>query len=86
MLTSLFSVTYAAPLTQRRRSCVTAYSCDDLLVNHDGVSIVAGTNIALSPMNIADQPTTFEIVCTRAHIGCFAEIVVLLYRLGSQLM
>ena len=56
----------------------------DLSVSHDGVAIVAGANIALSPIDIANQPTTFEIVCARARVGCFAAIVVLLYRPGSQ--
>ena len=26
----------------------------------------------------------FHIICARAHVGCFAAIVVLLYRPGSQ--
>jgi len=44
----------------------------------------AGANIALWLIDIADQPTTFEIVCARARVGCFAAIVVLLYRPGSS--
>jgi len=61
-------------------------TADDLSVSHDGVAIVAGADIALSPIGIANQPTTFEIVCARAHarVGCFAAFVVLLYRPGSQ--
>ena len=80
MLTALFSVAYAAPLIQRCRSCTTAY----LSVNYGGVAIVAGADIALSPIDIADQPTTFEISCARARVSCFVAIVVLLYRPGSQ--
>jgi len=38
----------------------------------------------LSPIDIADQLTTFEIVCTHARGGCFAAIVVLQYQPGSQ--
>ena len=48
------------------------------------LTIVAGADNALSPIDIADQPTTFEIVCTCAHVGYFAAIVVLLYWPGSQ--
>jgi len=39
---------------------------------------------SLSPIDIADQPTTLEIICARAHVGCFVAIVVLLYWPGSQ--
>jgi len=59
-------------------------TADDLLVNHDGVAIVASADIVLSPIDIADQLTTFEIVCARARVGCFAAIVLLLLRPGSQ--
>jgi len=52
--------------------------------NHCNVAIVTGADIALSPIDIADQPTTFEIVCARARVGCFAAIVVLLYQPGSH--
>jgi len=82
MLTALFSsrlygtaynvVDHARPRT-----------ADDLWVNHGSVAIVAGAHIALSPVDISDQ-RAFEIVCARAHVGCFAAIVVLLYRPGSQ--
>jgi len=61
-------------------------TADDLSINHGGVAIVAGADIALSPMGIADQPTTFEIICARARVGCFTAIVVLLYRPGSELL
>ena len=60
-----------------------ARPCEDLSVNHGSVTIVAGADIALSPIDIADQPTTFEIVCTCACVGCFAAIVILLYQPGS---
>jgi len=56
----------------------------DLWVNHGGVAVVAGANIALSTIDITEQPTTFEIICARARVGCFAAIVVLLYRPGSH--
>jgi len=59
-------------------------TADDLSVNHGGVAILADADIALSPIDIADQPTMFEIVCARARVGCFAAIVVLLYQPGSQ--
>ena len=55
-----------------------------LSVNHGGIAILADADIALSPIHIADQPTTFEIVCARACVGCFAAIVVLLYQPCSQ--
>jgi len=76
MMTALFSVAYAASLIQRRRSCATR-TADDLSVNHGGVAIVAGADIALSPIDTAYQPTKFEIVCARARVGCFAVVVVL---------
>ena len=59
-----------------------SHAADDPSVNHGGVAIIA--DIALSPIDIADQPTTFDIVCARARVSCFAAIVVLLYRPGSQ--
>ena len=67
-------------IIDRARPC----TADDLSVNHGGVAIVAGADIALSPIDIADQPTTFEIVCACACVGCFAAIVVLLYQPDSQ--
>jgi len=54
------------------------------LVNHGGVAILIYADFALSPIDIADQPTTFDIICAHARVGCFATIVVLLYRPGSQ--
>ena len=60
------------------------HTADDLSVNHGGVAILVDADIVLSPMDIADQPTTFDIVCARARVGCFAAIVVLLYRPRSQ--
>jgi len=80
MLTALFSVTYAAPLVNRAQPC----TADDLSIIHGGIAVVASTDIALSPIDIADQPTTLEIVCARARVGCFAAIDVQLYRPGSQ--
>jgi len=53
---------------------------------HGSIAVVASTDIALSPIDIADQLTTLEIVCARARVGCFAAIDVLLYRPGSQQM
>jgi len=61
-------------------------TADDLSVNHSGDAIVASANIVLSPTDIANQPTTFEIVCTSARVGCFTAIVILLYWPGSQLL
>jgi len=60
------------------------HTSDNLSVNHGGVAIVEGADIALSPIDIADQQTTFKIVCACARVGCFAVIVILLYRPGSQ--
>jgi len=56
----------------------------NLSVNHGGIALVIDADIALSPIDIADQPTTVDIVCARARVGCFAAIVILLYRPGSQ--
>ena len=60
------------------------HTADDLSVNHGSVAILVCADIALSPIDIADQPTTFDIVCARARVGCFAVTVVLLYWPGSQ--
>jgi len=62
------------------------HAAADLSVNHGGVAILVDADIALSLIDIADQPTTFDIVCARALVGCFAAIVVLLYRPGLQLV
>ena len=61
-----------------------SHAADDLSVNHGGVAILVDADIALSPIDIADQPTTFDIICARARVGCFTAIVVLLYRPRSQ--
>jgi len=57
---------------------------DDMSVNHGGIVVIArGDDVFLSPITIADQPTTFEAVCVRAVIGRFTAVVVALYRPGS---
>jgi len=38
----------------------------------------------LPPIDTADQPTTFEVVCARAHVSYFAAVVILLYWSGSH--
>jgi len=50
------------------------HTADDLSVNHGGVAIFVDADIALLPIDIADQPTKFEIVCARARVGCFARV------------
>jgi len=62
--------------------------CDriQLTVNRCGIAILVDADIALSSIDIADQPTTFDIICARARVGCLAAIVVLLYWPGSQPM
>jgi len=37
---------------------------DDLSVNHGGVVIFSATNTVMKPLTV-DQPSTFELVCTR---------------------
>ena len=59
-------------------------TADDLSVNHGDVAIVTGADIMLSPNDIADQPTKFEIVWARARVSCFAAIIILLYWPRSQ--
>ena len=60
-------------------------TADDMSVNHGGIVVIARSNVAVSPIAIADQPSTFEVVCLRAVIGQFAAAVVVLYRRpGSQ--
>jgi len=48
------------------------HTADDLLpsVNHGGVAIVTGADIALLLIDIADPPTMFEIVFARAQRTC----------------
>ena len=65
---------------------VRPHTADDLSVNHGGFAILVDADITLLPIDIADQPTMFEIVNARARVGCFAAVVVLLYRPGSQLL
>ena len=60
------------------------HTADDLSVNHGDVAIVTGADIMLSPNDIADQPTKFEIIWASARVSCFAAIVILLYRPRSQ--
>jgi len=57
-----------------------ARDVDDMSVNHGGVVIMTVADISLSPIAVADQPSTFEMVCARAVTGQFSAIVVLLYR------
>ena len=60
-------------------------TADDMSVNHGGIVVIARSNVAVSPIAIADQPSTFEVVCLRAVIGQFAAtVVVLCQRPGSQ--
>jgi hypothetical protein len=61
-----------------------AADADNMLVNHGGIVIVAAADVTLSPIVIVDQPTTFEMVCVRAVIGCFVAVVVVVYRPGSM--
>jgi len=61
-----------------------SHAADDLSINHGGVAILVDADIALAPIDIADQPTMFDIVCAHARVSCFAAIVVLLYRPCSQ--
>jgi hypothetical protein len=56
---------------------------DDLSVNHGGIVVVAAADITLSPIIIADLPSSFELLYVRAVVGSFAAIVVVLYRPGS---
>jgi len=48
-------------------------------------SIAAAAYVALSSFLIVDQSTTFEMVCVRVVVGCFAVVVVVVvYRPGSM--
>jgi len=57
MLTALFSVAYVALLTTSSimRDRVQLTTC--LSPHHGSVAIVAGADIALSPIDISDHPT-----------------------------
>ena len=52
-------------------------------VNHGGVVVIAASDITLSPITVADQPGTFELVCVRPVSGRFSAVIVVLYRPGS---
>ena len=52
-------------------------------VNHGVVVVIAASDITLSPITVADQPGTFELVCVRPVSGRFSAIVDVLYRPGS---
>jgi len=82
MLIALFSVAYVT-LLYNVVDHARPRTADSPWVNHGSVAIVAGAHIALSPVDISDH-RPFEIVCARARVGCFAAIVVLLYRPRSQ--
>ena len=57
---------------------------DDLSVNHGGVVVIAGADVALSAIIIDGvQPTSFESLCVHVAVGRFTAIVVVLYRPGS---
>jgi hypothetical protein len=53
---------------------------DDMSVNHGGIVVVTAANVVLSPIVIADQPTTFEVVCVRTTVGSFHAVVIVVYR------
>ena len=63
--------------------CPRPRTADDMSVNHGGVVVIAASDIVLSPITVADQPSTFELVCVRAVSGQFSAVVVALYRPGS---
>ena len=55
---------------------------DDLSVNHGGVVIFSATGVVMKPLTV-DQPSTFELVCTRVVAGQLTAIVAAVYRPGS---
>ena len=64
-----------------------SHAADDLSVNHGGDAILVDADIALSPIDIADQPTTFDIVCARARVGCSLRVkfdVAFMHRIVSH--
>ena len=54
---------------------------DDLSVNHGGVVIFLVTDTVMKPLTV-DQPSTFELVCTRVVAGQLTAIVAAVYRPG----
>lgn len=63
-----------------------AAGADELAVNHGGIVVVAAAGVVLSPVSLANQPTTFEVLCVRAVIGRFAATFVVIYRPGSAVV
>jgi len=57
-------------------------SADDLSVNHGGVVIFSTTGVVMKPLTV-DQPSTFELVCTRVVVEQLTAIVAAVYRPGS---
>jgi len=55
---------------------------DDLSVNHGGVVVFSASAFALKPLTV-DQPSTFELVCSRAVARQFSAIIAVVYRPGS---
>jgi len=55
---------------------------DDLSVNHGDVVVFSAADVALKPLTV-DQPSTFELVCTRAVARQFSAIIAVVYRPGS---
>ena len=53
-----------------------------LRLNHGGVTIVAAAGVCLTPVDIGNQPTTFECVAACVLSGSSSSIVVV-YRPGS---
>ena len=56
---------------------------DDLRTNHGGIIVAAASHIRVTVLPI-DSPSSFEVFCPRVSSGPVSEILVVVYRPGSQ--
>jgi hypothetical protein len=56
---------------------------DDLRTNHGGTIVAAASDIRVAVLPI-DSPSSFEVLCLHVSSGPVSEILVVVYRPGSQ--
>jgi len=69
-------------VVERARPC-TCRADESLGVDHGGVAIIAAAGVHLLPVNIGQQPTTFECVAARVLSGSSSCVVIAVCRPGS---
>lgn len=56
---------------------------DDMATNHGGILVLSSASVRMSVLPF-DSPSSFELLCVRATSGNSSEILVVVYRPGSQ--